>query len=188
MDGIMINRVFARRIGEFVRPCWHAPTLCFQQHSRIVRSFFEQAPNSPPFSGGVRGWAGGAYVPTLVVGMYAPLQHQKGADMPKNATSAPPLQCAPLSRITRDTSLGSRPRALPARSGPPYPPLPLFNRGGELDQSLDILPHTERPSPGRCGPLSSLYCWAQSVKRLGGKGSIQHGKSELKRPNSAGWT
>ena len=68
------------------------------------------------------------------------------------------------------------------------PPLPLFNRGGELDQSLDILPHTERPLPGRCGPLSSLYCWAQSVKRLGGNGSIQHGKSELTRPNGAGWT
>ena len=33
---------------------------------------------------------GGAYVPTLVVGMYASLEHQKGADMPKNGTSAPP--------------------------------------------------------------------------------------------------
>jgi hypothetical protein len=32
---------------------------------------------------------GGAYVPTLFVGMYAP--GAMGADMPKNGTSAPPV-------------------------------------------------------------------------------------------------
>jgi len=33
--------------------------------------------------------AGGAYVPTLVVGMYAPFEHQRGTDMPKNGTAPP---------------------------------------------------------------------------------------------------
>jgi len=38
-------------------------------------------------------FTGGAYVPTLLVGMYAPLGLPgvtHGADMPKNGTSAPP--------------------------------------------------------------------------------------------------
>jgi len=35
-------------------------------------------------------FAGGAYVSTVFLGMYAPLRIQESADMPENGTSAPP--------------------------------------------------------------------------------------------------